>query len=61
MNLEGLDCWDDYPIEHGCICGNDCQPPGCTCTESSIYLGGGVFEYSLDPEPNCPVHGGMIQ
>lgn len=27
MNLEGLDCWDDYPMEHGCICGNDCAPP----------------------------------
>lgn len=27
MNLEGLDCWDDYPMEHGCICGNDCEPP----------------------------------
>lgn len=27
MNLEGLDCWDDYPMEHGCICGNDCPPP----------------------------------
>jgi len=27
MTLEGLDCWDDYPMEHGCICGNDCAPP----------------------------------
>lgn len=27
MNPEGLDCWDDYPYEHGCICGNDCPPP----------------------------------
>ena len=27
MNLEGLTCWDDYPMEHGCICGNDCAPP----------------------------------
>lgn len=27
MTLEGLDCWDDYPMEHGCICGNDCEPP----------------------------------
>jgi hypothetical protein len=27
MNLEGLDCWDDFPMEHGCICGNDCEPP----------------------------------
>lgn len=24
---EPLDCWDDYPMEHGCICGNDCAPP----------------------------------
>lgn len=27
MSAEGLDCWDDYPMEHGCICGNDCEPP----------------------------------
>lgn len=27
MDLEGLFCWDDYPYEHGCICGNDCDPP----------------------------------
>lgn len=27
MNIEGLDCWDDFPVEHGCICGNDCPPP----------------------------------
>ena len=27
MSLEGLDCWDDYPMEHGCVCGNDCPPP----------------------------------
>lgn len=27
MILEGLDCWDDYPYEHGCICGDDCPPP----------------------------------
>lgn len=27
MILEGLDCWDDYPVEHGCICGNECDPP----------------------------------
>lgn len=26
MSTEGLDCWDDYPMEHGCICGNDCAP-----------------------------------
>lgn len=24
---EALDCWDDFPYEHGCICGNDCKPP----------------------------------
>lgn len=24
---EALDCWDDYPYEHGCICGNNCEPP----------------------------------
>lgn len=28
MSTEGLDCWDDYPMEHGCICGNDCEPRG---------------------------------
>jgi len=27
MSTEALDCWDDYPMEHGCICGNDCAPP----------------------------------
>lgn len=27
MYDEALDCWDDYPMEHGCICGNDCPPP----------------------------------
>lgn len=27
MNPEALDCWEDYPMEHGCICGNDCPPP----------------------------------
>ena len=27
MSAEGLDCWGDYPMEHGCICGNDCAPP----------------------------------
>lgn len=27
MNIEGLDCWDDYPMEYGCICGNDCASP----------------------------------
>lgn len=27
MSAEGLDCWDNYPMEHGCICGNDCEPP----------------------------------
>lgn len=27
MSTEGLYCWDGYPIEHGCICGNDCPPP----------------------------------
>lgn len=35
MNLEGLYCWNDYPMEHGCICGNDCPPPAL----------------SLDPKP----------
>lgn len=24
---EALDCWDNYPMEHGCICGNECEPP----------------------------------
>jgi len=24
---EALDCWDDYPMPHGCVCGNDCEPP----------------------------------
>lgn len=24
---EALECWDDFPMEHGCICGNDCEPP----------------------------------
>lgn len=27
MSTEALDCWDDYPMEHGCVCGNDCEPP----------------------------------
>lgn len=27
MNLEDLDCWDDFPMVHGCVCGNDCEPP----------------------------------
>lgn len=24
MTDETLDCWGDYPMEHSCICGNDC-------------------------------------
>lgn len=24
---EALECWDDFPMEHGCVCGNDCEPP----------------------------------
>lgn len=28
MSLEGHSCWEDCDEgPHGCICGNDCEPP----------------------------------
>lgn len=62
MNLEGLDCWDDYPYEHGCICGNDCPPPTLPLDPMPFIDMGGFahLRYATDqgyttfsPRPGC--------